>query len=252
MPQIPSLLEMLKAGVHFGHQSSKWHPKMRQYIFGVRHGIHIVDLEQTARELERALFFVREVAARGGTVMFVSLKEQANEVVREAAQRTNMPYIVERWLGGVFTNWGVISKLIQRLDKLETERDSGAWNHYTKKEQLELQKDMERLQESVGGIRNLTRVPDVLFMVGVREGKNALREAKKVNVPVVALIDTDTNPELVDYIIPGNDDALRSIQLMVQAVSDAIEDGKEKYQDSPAPLPVQVHSEESAGSVMAE
>ncbi len=249
MPQIPSLVDMLKAGVHFGHQRAKWHPKMRQFIYGVRHGIHIVDLEQTTKQLERALLFIREVAARGGSVMFVSLKKQANDVVRETAQRTNMPFIVERWLGGVFTNWGVISKLIQRLDRLEAERDSGAWSHYTKKEQLDLQKDLQKLHESVGGVRNLTRVPDVVFIIGVREGKNALREAKKVNVPVVALTDTDTNPAMVDYLIPGNDDALRSIQLMVELVGDAIEEGKERYQESPAPQAV---PHESAGQAVAQ
>ena len=226
MPEIPSLVAMLKAGMHFGHQTSKWHPKMRPYIYTSRQGIHIMDLEKTAVELNRALIFIREVVASGGQVLFTSLKKQADEVVREAADSIGMPYIVERWLGGVFTNWGVISKLIQRFEKLEAEKSRGAWSQYTKKEQIELEKDLDRLRLTVGGIRTMTKLPEVVFLIGVREGKNAIREARKVNVPVVGIADTDTNPGMIQYVIPGNDDALRSIKLVVDLVTAAIKEGQ--------------------------
>lgn len=229
MPQIPSLVDMLKAGIHFGHQTSKWHPKMRQYIYSSRHGIHILDLEKTTVELTRALTFIREVVAAGGLVLFTSLKKQANQLMREAAENTGMPFIVERWLGGVFTNWGVISKLIQRFEKLEGEQARGAWAQYTKKEQIELTKDLDRLRLTVGGIRTMTKLPDIVFLVGVREGKNAIREARKVGVPVVGVTDTDTNPSQIQYVIPGNDDALRSLQMIVGLVQDAIKEGQQAH-----------------------
>ena len=212
--------------MHFGHQTSKWHPKMRPYIYTSRQGIHILDLEKTAVELNRALIFIREVVASGGQVLFTSLKKQADEVVRAAADSTGMPYIVERWLGGVFTNWGVISKLIQRFEKLEAEKSRGAWSQYTKKEQIELEKDLDRLRLTVGGIRTMTKLPEVVFLIGVREGKNAIREARKVNVPVVGIADTDTNPGMIQYVIPGNDDALRSIKLVVDLATAAIKEGQ--------------------------
>ncbi len=226
MPQLPSLIDMLKAGVHFGHQTSKWHPKMRSYIYTVRHGIHIVDLEQTARQLDRALIAVRDTVAAGGIVLFASLKDQANQAVREAALEVGVPYITGRWLGGGFTNWTIISKLIHRLEKLEAERATGGWSGYTKKEQLEFQKDLDRLNETVGGIRTMTKLPELVFLVGVREGKNALRECIKAKVPVAALVDTDTNPSNVAYVVPGNDDALRSIQMVVELVGQAVAEGK--------------------------
>ncbi|OHA55879.1 MAG: 30S ribosomal protein S2 [Candidatus Veblenbacteria bacterium RIFOXYC2_FULL_42_11] len=232
MPEIPSLVEMLKAGMHFGHQTSKWHPKMRQYIYSSRQGIHILDLEKTAVELTRALTFIKELVAAGGLILFTSLKKQADEVVRQAAEDTGMPYIVERWLGGVFTNWGVISKLIQRFEKLEADKTRGTWNLYTKKEQIELEKDLDRLRLTVGGIRTMTKLPEAVFIVGVREGKNAIREANKVKVPVIGLVDTDTNPKMVQYIIPGNDDALRSIQLVIDLVIMAIKEGQSKAESA--------------------
>ncbi|HBH17147.1 MAG TPA: 30S ribosomal protein S2 [Candidatus Veblenbacteria bacterium] len=232
MPEIPSLVEMLKAGMHFGHQTSKWHPKMRQYIYSSRQGIHILDLEKTAVELTRALTFIKELVAAGGLILFTSLKKQADEVVRQAAEDTGMPYIVERWLGGVFTNWGVISKLIQRFEKLEADKTRGTWNLYTKKEQIELEKDLDRLRLTVGGIRTMTKLPEAVFIVGVREGKNAIREANKVKVPVIGMVDTDTNPKMVQYIIPGNDDALKSIKLVVDLVTIAIKEGQSKAESA--------------------
>ena len=227
MPKLPTLLEMLKAGVHFGHQKSKWHPKMRNYIYTVRHGIHILDLEKTSSELEKALNFLREIAAGGGTVLFTSLKEQADKPIREAAERTSQPYIVGRWLGGVFTNFGVIGKLLRRLDTLEGDKKAGVWEEkYSKKEQLELQRDFDKLEVAVGGIRNLTKLPQAVFLVGTREAKNAIREAHKVGVPVVALVDTNTNPTLIDYVIPANDDAMHAIEMIVALASEAVMEGQ--------------------------
>lgn len=226
MPELPTLLDMLKAGVHFGHQKSKWHPKMRPFIYTVRHGIHILDLEKTTHELDRALNFLREVAASGGTVLFVSLKEQAHGAIKLAAESTGMPYIVGRWLGGVFTNFTVIGKLLRRLDALENDKKSGVWDEkYSKKEQLELDRDFERLNEAVGGIRTLAKLPQAIFLVGTREGKNALHEAHKVGVPIVAMVDTNTNPSTVNFPIPANDDALRSIEMIVGLAADAVREG---------------------------
>lgn len=227
MPKMPTLVDMLKAGVHFGHQKAKWHPKMRHYIYTIRNGIHILDLEKTAKQLEIALTYISKVSANGGTVLLVSLKKQADEVVKQAAVRTNMPYITGRWLGGVFTNFGVISKLIRRLDIVENEKNTGAWLKYSKKEQLERERDFDKLNLNVAGIRNLTKLPDAIFLIGTREAKNALREARKVRVPIVAIVDTNTNPSLVDYVIPSNDDALQPINMIVNLVAEAILDGKQ-------------------------
>jgi len=224
---MPTLVDMLKAGVHFGHQKAKWHPKMRDYIYTIRNGIHILDLEKTVKQLEIALTYISKVSANGGTVLLVSLKKQADEVVKQAAVRTNMPYITGRWLGGVFTNFGVISKLIRRLDIVENEKNTGAWLKYSKKEQLERERDFDKLNLNVAGIRNLTKLPDAIFLIGTREAKNALREARKVNVPIVAIVDTNTNPSLVDYVIPSNDDALQPINMIVNLVAEAILDGKQ-------------------------
>ncbi|MBI5733962.1 MAG: 30S ribosomal protein S2 [Candidatus Kerfeldbacteria bacterium] len=226
MPKIPTLVDMLKAGVHFGHQKSKWHPKMRGYIYTVRHGIHILDLEKTTKQLEEALAFVGRISAAGGTVLFVSLKKQADEVVKEAAVRTSMPYIVGRWLGGVFTNFSVIAKLIRRLEILEADKNSGAWLKYSKKEQLERERDFTKLNTMISGIRNLTRLPDVIFLIGTREAKNALREARKVKVPIVAMVDTNTNPGLVDYPIPANDDALQPIVMVTNLMAETVLEGR--------------------------
>jgi len=229
MPQIPTLLEMLKSGVHFGHQKAKWHPKMRSYIYTSRQGVHILDLDKTTKELDKALNFIRNIAAGGGTVLFVSLKKQAHSIVQEAATKCNMPYIIDRWLGGVFTNFGVVSKLLRRLDTLEGERNRGEWEQkYSKREQLDLERDYEKLNMTVGGIRNLTKLPQVVFLIGTREAKNALREAHNVKVPVVAVVDTNTNPSLVDYIIPANDDAVRSIQMIVGLVTEAVLEGQKE------------------------
>ncbi|MFZ5390967.1 MAG: 30S ribosomal protein S2, partial [Patescibacteria group bacterium] len=236
MPKIPSLLDMLKAGVHFGHQKAKWHPKMKNFIYTVRHDIHILDLEKTSQQLTEALKVLHDIVAAGGTVLFVSLKKQANEAVKEAASQTGMPYIVERWLGGVFTNFGVISRLINRLEKLEQEKNNGLWEKYSKKEQLERDRDFKKLEAAISGIRTMRKLPQVIFLVGTREGKNAIREAHKVKVPVVALVDTNTNPSLVDHAIPANDDALNSIKLIVNLAAETINEAKAESLQQPVPV----------------
>lgn len=235
MPKLPSLLDMLKAGVHFGHQKAKWHPKMKNFIYTVRHDIHILDLEKTSQQLNEALKVLHDTVAAGGTVLFVSLKKQANEVIKQAAVETGMPYIVERWLGGVFTNFGVISRLINRLEKLEQEKNNGLWEKYSKKEQLEKDRDFKKLEAAISGIRTMRKLPQVIFLVGTREGKNAIREAHKVKVPVVAMVDTNTNPSLVDYAIPSNDDALNSIKLIVNLAAETINEAKADALKQPMP-----------------
>lgn len=226
MSSKPTLEELLKAGVHFGHQKSRWHPKMKQFIYGVRQGVHIIDLEKTATQLQKAADFAKKVAAGGGLIMFVSLKVQAHDIVKKAATEVSMPYVTGRWLGGVFTNFSIIYKLIQKLDKMEQEQLSGGWEKYSKKERLDKEKYLAGLRELVGGVRSLHKIPQAMFLVGLREGKNALAEAKKVSVPVIALADSNTNPTKVEYAIPANDDAIKSLQLITSLIVEAIKEGQ--------------------------
>ncbi|MFH1866967.1 MAG: 30S ribosomal protein S2 [Patescibacteria group bacterium] len=226
MPEIPSLMEMLKAGVHFGHQKARWHPKMKPYLYTHRQGVHIIDLEKTTAKLQKTLEFVKKVAAGGGLILFSSLKVQSHEIVKNAAQSVNMPYMTGRWLGGVFTNFSIIYKLIKKLDTMEADKKAGGWEKFTKKERLELEKERQNLQDLVGGIRNLNRLPQAVYLVGLREGKNALAEAKKVKVPVIAIADSNTNPSKVEYPIPANDDAIKSLQLITNLIVEAIKEGQ--------------------------
>ncbi|MFA4936677.1 MAG: 30S ribosomal protein S2 [Patescibacteria group bacterium] len=226
MPEIPSLLELLKSGVHFGHQKSRWHPKMKQYLFTSRQGVHIIDLEKTTAKLKLALDFIKQVAAKDGLILFTSLKVQSHEIIKTAAQEVGMPYITGRWLGGVFTNFSIIYKLIKKLEGMEQDKKTGAWEKYSKKERLEKEKILIGLQELVGGIKGLNRIPQVIFIIGLREGKNALAEARKVKVPIVAIADSNTNPTKADYPIPANDDAIKSLQLITNLVVQAIKEGQ--------------------------
>lgn len=228
MPQLPSLLDLLKAGVHFGHQKEHWHPKMKSYLYTSRQGVHIIDLEKTQTKLQEALAFITNVVANQGTVLFTSLKVQANEIVKQTAQEAGMPYMIGRWLGGVFTNWPVVYKLIKKLETMEKDNASGGWEKYSKKERLDLEKELTDLETLVGGIRNMTKIPQVVFLIGLREGKNALAEAKKAGVPVVSLADSNTNPDKVTYPIPANDDAIKSLQLITKLVVEAIKEGQQK------------------------
>lgn len=226
MIDIPKLEELLQAGVHFGHQTSRWHPKMKDNILTSRQGIHIIDLEKTQSRLQQAVDFVTKTVGEGGLILFVSLKSQAHDIVKAAASEHNMPYIIGRWLGGVFTNYQIISKLLKKLDRMEKEKAAGAWEgKYSKKERLDLEKELLELQDLVGGIRNLDRLPKAIFLIGLREGKNAVLESKKAKVTVVAVADTNTNPQQVDYPIPANDDAIKSIKLITGVISEAVKEG---------------------------
>lgn len=228
MSKIPSLQELLEAGVHFGHKTSRWYPKMRQYIYGARQDVHILNLEKTQTALERALAFVKSVASGSGVILFVGTKPQAAPLMRKYGLEAGMPYVDNRWLGGTFTNLPVITALLKKLDKLERERDSGERAKYTKKEQLDFDREIERLTTLVGGIRTINKLPQALFLVGLKEEKTALREAIKMKVPVIALCDSNTNPSDVAYPIPANDDGVKSIELITRLVAEAVREGKQE------------------------
>lgn len=223
---IPSLEAMMKAGVHFGHQTSRRHPKMIPFIFTRKGDIHIINLEHTERMLRDALEFVRQLTLNGGTILFVSSKKQARDIVKTAAVSCGMPYIVGRWIGGVFTNFETIGKLISKLKRLEEEEAGGAWQIYKKSEQLKFKKEMIKLADMVGGIRTMTKLPKAIYVVDIKKEKTAVVEAAKKNIPIIAMTDTNVNPELVQYPIPANDDAIGSIKLITECVAATIANAK--------------------------
>jgi small subunit ribosomal protein S2 len=220
--------ELLEAGVHFGHQTRRWNPKMRRYIFTERGGIYIIDLEQTLELLEQAYSFVRNVAERNGTVLFVGTKKQAQDAVVEQATRVGMPYVSNRWLGGLLTNWRTISGRIERLHELRRLKQEGQLELLPAKERLAMLAELEKLEANLGGVADLRRQPDAIFIVDLRKEQLAVREAQRLGMPVVALVDTNCDPEEADYVIPGNDDAIRSCNLIVQVIADGIMAGKSK------------------------
>lgn len=226
--QIPSVIEMLKAGVHFGHQSSRWHPKMKQFIFGSRGGVHIIDVEKTQAQLESTLDFITQTAARGGTILFVGTKRQAQEIVEKHAKDAGMPYITTRWLGGTLTNFGQVQRLIRHYLDLKDKTDKGELKKYTKLEQLQFSREIEELDGKIGGLSTLTRLPDALFIVDARTEKTAVREATTMGVPMIALVDSNVNPTGIKFVIPGNDDAVGSIDLVTKLVAEAVKEGKAK------------------------
>jgi small subunit ribosomal protein S2 len=217
---------LLESGVHFGHRTNKWNPKMRSYIFTERNGIHIIDLQQTVDMLDEAYEFIRDNVADGGTVLFVGTKRQAQDTIREEAERCDMPYVNERWLGGTITNWFTIQKRIFELERLERMRDSGEIELLTKKERLMIERDIQRLEKRLSGIRIMKHLPDILFVVDVNREDTAVHEANLKDIPVVAMVDTNCNPDNVDYIVPSNDDAIRAIKLIVGKIADAVMEGR--------------------------
>ena len=222
-----SMRQMLEAGVHFGHQTRYWNPKMGPYIFGHRNKIHIVNLEKTLPMYNDAMNFVGKLAANGGKLMFVGTKRSARDVVREEAERCNMPYVNHRWLGGMLTNFKTIKQSIKRLKELESMFEDGSVEQrFNKKEALGLSRELEKLERSLGGIKNMNGLPDALFIIDVGHEKNAVAEARKLGIPVVGVVDTNNDPDEIDYVIPGNDDAIRAIQLYVQGASAAILEGR--------------------------
>lgn len=227
---------MLQSGVHFGHQTSKWHPKMKKYIFGSRQGIHIINLEETQKALEVAMDFAKKTAARGGTILFVGTKKQAASIIEEAAKACNMPYVTKRWLGGTLTNFASVAQQIRKLKDMKRKQEKGELAKYTKLEQLRMSEQIELLETKVGGIQELTRIPDVILIFDIRKDKTALEEALRRGVKVIAVCDTNVNPLNVDYPVPANDDAVKSIQLIANMFSDAISEGRQEWEGARARL----------------
>jgi small subunit ribosomal protein S2 len=223
-----TMRELLEAGVHFGHQTRRWNPKMRRYIFGERGGIYIIDLQKTLEALEEAQAFVRNLAERGGTVLFVGTKKQAQDSVEEEAQRSGMPYVNHRWLGGLLTNWRTIAERIEHLHELRRLRDEGQLELLPPKERISMQGELEKLDANLGGVADMRKQPDAVFIVDLRKEQLAVREARRLGLPVIALVDTNCDPDEADYVIPGNDDAIRSCSLIVHAIGESIEEGKSR------------------------
>jgi len=221
-----TMRQMLEAGVHFGHQTRYWNPKMAPFIFGHRNKIHIINLEKTLAMYQDALKFARQLAANRGTLLFVGTKRQARDIVREEAQRCQMPFVDHRWLGGMLTNFKTVRQSIKRLKEMETMQQDGTFDRMSKKEALGLQREMEKLQRSLGGIKELSSIPDALFIIDVGYQKGAVQEAVKLGVPVVGVVDTNHSPEGIDYVIPGNDDSSRAIRLYARGVADAVLEGR--------------------------
>jgi small subunit ribosomal protein S2 len=226
-----SMKALLESGVHFGHRTHKWNPGMKPYIFTERNGIHIIDLQKTVKALDQAYALVRDKVAEGGTVLFVGTKRQAQETVEAEANRCGMPSVTNRWLGGMLTNWRTIRGRINEMERLERMRDSGDFARITKKEGLMIQRKIDRLQGMLNGVRTLSRVPDAIFVVDVQREATAIHEANLLNIPVVAMVDTNCDPRSIDYIIPSNDDAIRAIKLIVAKVADAVIEGKAMRKD---------------------
>jgi small subunit ribosomal protein S2 len=228
-----AMKQLLEAGVHFGHQTSRWNPKMKPYIFGARNGIHIIDLQQTVamfKEMENA---VRNLAAGGGHILFLGTKKQAQEAIKEEAERCGMFYVHNRWLGGTLTNFSTIRQSIERLRKLEEmESDPKIAEALTKKEMLGVRREKEKLEQSLGGIKSMRKLPDAIFVVDPKQEEIAVKEARKLGIPVIAVIDTNCDPDLVDVKVPGNDDAIRAIRLFCAAIADAVIEGKAAYEQS--------------------
>ena len=222
---VVSMKELLEAGVHFGHRTRRWNPKMRPYIFTERSGVHIIDLQQTLGLLENAAQIVRDTVSKGGTVLFVGTKRQAQATVQSEADRCGMPYINHRWLGGTLTNWQTIQQRIRHLLDLERRMDSGEFRNLTKKERLTIQREVDKLNERIGGLKTLRKVPDLLFIVDTSMEDLAVAEASRLKIPMVGMVDTNADPTPIDHVIPSNDDAIRSVKLIVKVIADAAEDG---------------------------
>ncbi|RXT15142.1 30S ribosomal protein S2 [Ammoniphilus sp. CFH 90114] len=225
-----SMKQLLEAGVHFGHQTRRWNPKMAKYIFTERNGIYIIDLQKTVKKVEEAYNFVRDVAANGGKLLFVGTKKQAQDSVKEEAERSGMYYINQRWLGGTLTNFSTIQKRINRLHELEKWETDGTFEVLPKKEVILLRKEKERLEKFLGGISHMRELPDAMFIIDPRKERIAVAEARKLGIPIVAIVDTNCDPDEIDYVIPGNDDAIRAVKLLTAKVADAIIEGNQGEQ----------------------
>ena len=230
---VVSMKQLLEAGVHFGHQTRRWNPKMAEYIFTERNGIYIIDLQKTVKKLNEAYMFVRDIAADGGDILFVGTKKQDQDSVKEEAIHCEMPYVNARWLGGMLTNFRTIRRRIERLSQLRTMRDDGTFELLPKKEVIKLNLEIEKLEKFLGGIKNMEKLPKAMFVVDTRKEKIAVAEAKNLGIPVVAIVDTNCDPDEVDYVIPGNDAAIRAVKLISGAMADAIIEGRQGEQTAP-------------------
>lgn len=237
------LIDLLKAGVHYGHSKSRWHPKMKEYIFGLKGGIHIIDLEKTKQALEKIKPMIEDIVSKQGTILFISTKRQGQEVVQKYASECGMPYIQRRYIGGFITNFQEIRKLLRKYKTLLSKREKGELKKYTKKEQLEFDREIARLDDSVSGVANLEKLPDLIFIIDIKHEKTALNEARKKQIPILAVCDTNVNPEQVEYVIPGNDDATKAIEMYCAYISDIIKEAKQKA--SAAPVVEEKKKEES-------
>lgn len=227
-----SMKQLLEAGVHFGHQTRRWNPKMERYIFTERNGIYIIDLQKTVKKVEEAYNFVKEVSASGKSILFVGTKKQAQDSVKEEAERSGVYFINQRWLGGTLTNFSTIRKRIDRLTELETMETDGTFDVLPKKEVIILKKEKERLEKFLGGIKGMEELPGALFIVDPRKERIAVAEAKKLGIPIVAIVDTNCDPDEVDYVIPGNDDAIRAVKLLTERIADAVIEGRQGEQNN--------------------
>lgn len=227
---IISMKQLLEAGVHFGHQTRRWNPKMAEYIFTERNGIYIIDLQKTVKKVEEAYNFVREVAEQGGDILFVGTKKQAQESIKEEAERVGMYYVNARWLGGMLTNFTTIQKRIQRMDQLKKMEEDGTFDQLPKKEVVNLTIEAEKLQKNLGGIKEMKKLPAAIFIVDPKKEHNAVAEARKLNIPIIAIVDTNCDPDEIDYVIPGNDDAIRAVKLLTATMANAVLEGKQGEQ----------------------
>ena len=243
---VVSMKQLLEAGVHFGHQTRRWNPKMAQYIFTERNGIYIIDLQKTVKKLDEAYMFIRDVSAEGGEVLFVGTKKQAGDSIREEAQRAGAHFVNARWLGGMLTNFKTIRGRIQRLEQLRKMESDGTFDALPKKEVIKLNLEIDRLEKFLGGIKDMKKLPAALFIVDPRKERIAVAEARNLGIPIVAIVDTNCDPDEIDYVIPGNDDAIRAVKLIAGAMADAIIEGRQGRQEAAAAESEQVASEQPA------
>ena len=246
---VVAMKQLLEAGVHFGHQTRRWDPKMAEYIFQARNGIHIIDLQKTSKKLDEAYGFIKEQAEEGKTILFVGTKKQAQECMKEAAIKCGMYYVDQRWLGGMLTNFGTIRRRVQRLKDLETMQEDGTFEVLPKKEVILLKKEMEKLEKNLGGIKEMEQLPGVIFLVDPKKERIAILEAKKLGIPIVGLVDTNCNPEELDYPIPGNDDAIRAVKLIADVMANAVIEGKQGESFEPDMQEEQVTETEEPTSI---
>ena len=233
---VVSMKQLLEAGVHFGHQTRRWNPKMASYIYTERNGIYIIDLQKTVKKLEEAYSFVRDLAANGETVLFVGTKKQAQDAIKEEAERVGMYYVNARWLGGMLTNFKTMRTRVERLNQLNKMQEDGTFAMLPKKEVAKLNLEIEKLEKYLGGVKNMKKLPGALFIVDPRKERNAIAEARKLHIPIVAIVDTNCDPDEIDYVIPGNDDAIRAIKLISATMANAVQEGKQGEDTAEAPV----------------